>query len=174
MHDELNQSTLTLGPAYCGRFTRLSSYSISGAGPNQHIALGRVTKNYEVAVSRHFDDRPPARQGKPTKDHRVASKKHFSYKRSVNEICVKDAKIHSRDETVLVHWLFPFALRCLRPHLQIPDCQHPSSTNSRLALACYTMHTLTSFTFSKTMLQCLSNAFTLARSFLLFRSEIST
>ena len=31
-----------------------------------------------------------------------------------------------------------------------------------------------SFTFSKTMLQCLSNAFTLARSFLLFRHEIRT
>lgn len=65
MHDELNQSTLTLGPAYCGRFTRLSSYSISGAGPNQHTALGRVTKNYEVAVSRHFDDRPPAKENLP-------------------------------------------------------------------------------------------------------------
>ena len=33
MHDELNQSTLTLDPTYCGRFTRLSPYSISGGRP---------------------------------------------------------------------------------------------------------------------------------------------
>lgn len=130
MHDELNQSTLTLDllwPFYTSVFT-LNNRRPTPINTQHYAALRRTTRRASADIA------TIAHQIRTYQGSQNRLEETFFFKSRVNGIFVEKAELHSRDETVLVHRLFAFALWCLRPHLHIPDCQHLSSTNSRHAL----------------------------------------